>query len=72
MVDRDRLHGGLYALVPRKHHMRLSHVLIKLELIVGGYIRGQLLTSGLMAAFTEEAAAIALEITKRRRAGNEA
>ncbi|MET0410812.1 MAG: AI-2E family transporter [Polyangiaceae bacterium] len=52
MIDRDRLRGGLYALVPRKHHVRLSHVLIKLEVIVGGYIRGQLLTSGLMAAFT--------------------
>jgi predicted PurR-regulated permease PerM len=52
MIDRDRLRGGLYALVPRRHHMRLSHVLLKLEIIVGGYIRGQLLTSGLMAAFT--------------------
>jgi predicted PurR-regulated permease PerM len=52
MIDRDRLRGGLYALVPRKHHVRLSHVLLKLEVIVGGYIRGQLLTSGLMAAFT--------------------
>jgi putative heme transporter len=52
MIDRDRLRGGLYALVPRKHHIRLSRVLLHLELIVGGYIRGQLLTSGLMAAFT--------------------
>jgi putative heme transporter len=52
MIDRDRLRGGLYALTPRRHHVRLSHVLYKLEIIVGGYIRGQLLTSGLMAAFT--------------------
>ena len=52
MIDRDRLRGGLYALVPRTHHIRLSRVLLNLEDIVGGYIRGQLLTSGLMAVFT--------------------
>jgi predicted PurR-regulated permease PerM len=52
MLDRDRLRGGLYALVPRTHHIRLSRVLLNLESIVGGYIRGQLLTSGLMAVFT--------------------
>lgn len=52
MIDRDRLRSGLYALVPRKQHVRLAQVLLKLEVIVGGYIRGQLLTSGLMAAFT--------------------
>jgi putative heme transporter len=52
MIDRDRLRGGLYSLVPRTHHIRLSRVLLNLELIVGGYIRGQLVTSGLMAVFT--------------------
>jgi predicted PurR-regulated permease PerM len=52
MIDRDRLRGGLYALVPRTHHIRLSRVLFNLEVIVGGYIRGQVLTSALMAAFT--------------------
>ena len=52
MIDRDRLRGGLFALVPRTHHIRLSRVLLNLETIVGGYIRGQGLTSLLMAIFT--------------------
>jgi predicted PurR-regulated permease PerM len=52
LIDRDRLRGGLFALVPRSHHMRLSRVLLNLETIVGGYIRGQVLTSALMAGFT--------------------
>jgi predicted PurR-regulated permease PerM len=52
MIDRVRLRGGLYALVPRQHHIRLSRILVNLEIIVGGYIRGQVLTSALMAAFT--------------------
>ena len=51
MVDRDRLRGGLYAIVPRKHHIRLSRILLNLGTIVGGYIRGQVLTCVLMGAF---------------------
>jgi predicted PurR-regulated permease PerM len=52
MVDRDSLRGGLFSLVPRTQHIRLSRVLLNLETIVGGYIRGQLLTSLFMALFT--------------------
>jgi predicted PurR-regulated permease PerM len=52
MIDRDRLRGGLYAVVPRAQHIRLTRILLNLEVIVGGYIRGQLLTSALMASFT--------------------
>ena len=52
MIDRDRLRGGLFAAVPRSHHIRLSRVLLNLETIVGGYIRGQALTSLLMTVFT--------------------
>jgi len=51
MIDRDRLRGGLFAVVPRRHHVRLSRVLIQLETIVGGYIRGQALTSLLITIF---------------------
>ncbi len=51
MIDRDRLRGGLFAVVPRAQHMRLSRVLLNLESIVGGYIRGQVLTSVLMGLF---------------------
>ena len=40
-----RLRGGLFAMVPRNFHLRLSRVLMNLETIVGGYIRGQALTS---------------------------
>jgi predicted PurR-regulated permease PerM len=52
MIDRDRLRGGLFAVVPRSHHVRLSRVMMNLETIVGAYIRGQVLTSLLMAIFT--------------------
>lgn len=52
LLDRDRVRGALFAVVPRRHHIRLSRVLVKLEVIVGGYIRGQVVTSSLMALFT--------------------
>lgn len=52
MIDRDRLRGGLFAVVPRTHHVRLSRILLNLEVIVGGYIRGQAITSALMGLFT--------------------
>jgi predicted PurR-regulated permease PerM len=51
MIDRDRLRGGLFLLVPRTHHIRLSRVMLNLETIVGGYIRGQIITSAFMAVF---------------------
>jgi predicted PurR-regulated permease PerM len=51
MIDRDRLRGELFAMLPRSQHVRLSRVLLKLETIVSGYIRGQVLTSALMAIF---------------------
>jgi len=52
MVDRDRLRGGLFAVVPRSHHVRLARVLMNLETIVGAYIRGQLITCLLIAVFS--------------------
>jgi len=51
MIDRDRLRGAVFAVIPRKHHLRFSHVLLNLETIVGGYIRGQVITCVLMTAF---------------------
>ncbi len=51
MIDRDRLRGGLFAIVPRSQHIRLSRVIMNLETIVGGYIRGQVITCALMAVF---------------------
>lgn len=40
MIDRDRLRGRLFAVIPRRHHIRLARILINLGTIVGGYIRG--------------------------------
>lgn len=51
MLDRDRLRGALFAVVPRGHHVRLSRILLNLGTIVGGYIRGQVITCALMTAF---------------------
>lgn len=51
MLDRDRLRGALFAVVPRTHHIRLSRILVNLNTIVGGYIRGQVITCALMFAF---------------------
>jgi putative heme transporter len=52
MIDRDRLRGGLFAIVPRSHHIRLARVMMNLETIVGAYIRGQLITCMLISAFS--------------------
>jgi predicted PurR-regulated permease PerM len=51
MIDRGRLRGGLFLVVPMSHHIRLSRVMLNLETIVGGYIRGQVITSAFMAIF---------------------
>jgi len=59
MIDRDRMRGALFSLVPRDYHVRMSRVLMNLETIVGGYMRGQAITSLLMAVFTFAVLAIA-------------
>jgi predicted PurR-regulated permease PerM len=51
MIDRDRLRGALFAAVPRGHHIKLSRILLRLEVIVGGYVRGQIVTCALMGVF---------------------
>jgi len=51
MIDRDRLRGALFAAIPRGHHIKLSRILLRLEVIVGGYVRGQVVTCALMGAF---------------------
>lgn len=52
IADRERMRGGLYAVIPRSHHLRLARVLANLETIVGGYMRGQAITSLAIALFT--------------------
>jgi len=51
LADGKRAKGTLFALVPREFHVRLARILINLESIVGGYVRGQLITSAAMFAF---------------------
>jgi putative heme transporter len=51
MIDRDRLRGALFAVVPRSQHIALSRILLNLQTIVGGYIRGQVVTCVAMAVF---------------------
>lgn len=52
IVDRDRMRGTAFALIPRSYHVRVSRILLKLETIVGGYMRGQVITSVMLAVFT--------------------
>jgi putative heme transporter len=51
MIDRDRIRGAVFAVVPRTQHIQLSRILLNLETIVGGYIRGQIITCVLMGVF---------------------
>ncbi|RZI43753.1 AI-2E family transporter [Herbaspirillum sp. HC18] len=51
MIDRDRLRGALFVLVPRSHHVRLARIIINLQTIVGGYIRGQVITCLMIGVF---------------------
>jgi predicted PurR-regulated permease PerM len=50
-IDGERLRGALFAVVPRTQHIRLSHILLNLQTIVGGYLRGQAITSLCMGVF---------------------
>ncbi len=52
IADGERTRGALYSLFPRRFHVRLARVLLNLETIVGGYLRGQIITSVSMGVFT--------------------
>jgi predicted PurR-regulated permease PerM len=51
LADPPRSKGLIYALVPRNHHLKLAKILLELKVIVGGYMRGQLITSLSIAVF---------------------
>ena len=51
LADPVRSKGLLYAVVPRHHHLKLAKIFLELKVIVGGYMRGQLITSLAIAAF---------------------
>ena len=51
LADPRHAKGLLYAVVPRNHHVKLARILMELTVIVGGYMRGQLITSVAIAIF---------------------
>lgn len=51
LADPTRSKGIIYSLVPRPHHVKMAKILIELKLIVGGYMRGQLITSLAVSVF---------------------
>jgi putative heme transporter len=51
LADPARAKGLVYSVVPRHHHVKLAKILIELEVIVGGYMRGQLITSASITIF---------------------
>ncbi|HET9989795.1 MAG TPA: AI-2E family transporter [Kofleriaceae bacterium] len=51
LADPVRSKGLLYAVIPRHYHVKLAKVLLELKVIVGGYMRGQLITSLAIAVF---------------------
>lgn len=52
LADPGRAKSLLYAMVPRTYHVKLARILIELKTIVGGYMRGQLITSVAITIFT--------------------
>jgi putative heme transporter len=51
IADHERAVAATYAIAPRRFHLRMARILLRLETIVGGYMRGQILTSVLMFVF---------------------
>jgi predicted PurR-regulated permease PerM len=52
LADPRTVNAAVYGIVPRRFHLRLARISLNLETIVGGYMRGQIVTSVLMTAFT--------------------
>lgn len=52
LADHERAQGFFFALLPRRYHLRTARILLDMETIVGGYVRGQVLTSLLIGGFT--------------------
>ena len=51
LADHERVQGFCFALLPRRYHLRTARVLLDLETVVGGYVRGQAVTSLAIGAF---------------------
>ncbi len=52
LADPGRAKALVYALVPRQYHVKLARILLELKVIVGGYMRGQVITSVAITIFT--------------------
>jgi predicted PurR-regulated permease PerM len=51
LADPQRVKGFAFALLPRHFHLRAARIMLDLQAVVGGYVRGQALTSLLMGLF---------------------
>ncbi|MDQ2787340.1 MAG: AI-2E family transporter [Chloroflexota bacterium] len=51
IADHERVTGFLFALLPRHYHIRTARVLLDMETVVGGYMRGQAITSLCIGVF---------------------
>lgn len=51
LADPQRVKGFAFALLPRHFHLRTARILLEMQAVVGGYVRGQALTSLLMGVF---------------------
>jgi predicted PurR-regulated permease PerM len=52
IADREHVRGFVYSFIPRRFHVRTARILLDLETVVGGYVRGQAVTSVVIFAFT--------------------
>jgi len=52
IADHERVQGFVFSLLPRSFHLRTAHILLDMETVVGGYMRGQVLTSVAMGMVT--------------------
>ena len=51
IADHERVQGFPFAFLPRRYHVRTARVLLDMETVVGGYMRGQALTSLCIGVF---------------------
>lgn len=52
IADHERVQGFLFSLLPRRFHLRTARTLLEMETVVGGYMRGQAITSLCIGVFT--------------------
>jgi predicted PurR-regulated permease PerM len=51
LADPRHAKSAVFAVMPRNHHVKLARILKQLSVIVGGYMRGQLITSVAIGVF---------------------